>query len=396
MKILYVTSRFPWPLDKGDKLRAFNQIRHLSEEHEISLFSISQEIVQNEWIEKVKPYCARIEVFHLSKKMIVANIAKRLFSSLPFQCIFFYNERIANALSKYADVILPDKIVFQLIRTTEYARLFKRSDCVIDLMDCFSYHYFLRSKSSTSVSRWFYDREYRRIKRYETSILKIYKNAIIISKKDKSLLPGDKRNVQVIGNGVELPKIDPTLPKRCDLLFLGNLHYRPNIEAARFLVNEILPLLRVNYPSMSVIIAGFDAKKKLGLPVIDNVQVIENIENTLPVFQGARVFVAPMFLSTGIQNKILEAMASGVPVITTPNAADALGVLNGQQLLTAVSAPEFRDQVSRILHEPGLAKKLSGGARDFVAEHCNWTENNNLLRNVLFKNSTISEAAQHS
>ena len=396
MKILYVTSRFPWPLDKGDKLRAFNQIKHLSKEHEISLFSISQEIVQNEWIEKVKPYCASIEVFHLSKKMIVANIVIQLFSSLPFQCIFFYNERIANALHIYAGALRPDKIVFQLIRTTEYARLFKKSDCVIDLMDCFSYHYFLRSKSLTALSRWFYDREYRRIIKYETSILKIYKDVIIISKKDKSLLPGDKRNVKVIGNGVQLPVTDLNPTKSCDLLFLGNLHYRPNIEAARFLLNEILPLLKVNHPSLNVIIAGFDAKKRFGTPTIANVQILENVENILPLLQAVRVFVAPMFLSTGIQNKILEAMASGVPVVTTPNAADALGVLNGEHLLTAVSAMEFRDQVSRILYEPGLASKLSVSARDFVTEHCNWTENNNLLRNVLLKNSTLSEAALYS
>ncbi len=394
MKILFVTSRFPWPLDKGDKLRAFNQIRYLSAQNEIILFSISQEKVEPGWIAALKPYCKTIRIFHLSLPMIIANIAKHTFSSLPFQSIYFYNQRIAKTLEQYNSAEQPDKIVFQLVRTTEYAKLFKRSNCIIDLMDCFSYHYFLRSKYSTFLYHWFYDCEYRRIKKYEIGLVKKFKDIIIISEKDKALLPGNKSKVHVVGNGVESSSVHLKGAKTTDLLFLGNLRYRPNIEAATFILNEIFPLLIRTDPGISITIAGIDAKKKLGLPANKNLVILENIADTLPVFNEARVFVAPMFLSTGVQNKILEAMAYGVPVVTTPNAADALGALNGEQLLTAVSAEEFRDQIRRLLYEKGLAEILSENAQAFINQHCNWKKNIKLMENIITKNSRFIEAAE--
>ena len=393
MKILFVTSRFPWPLDKGDKLRAFNQIRYLSLKHEIILFSISNEQIGPGCIKALEPYCKKIKIVPLTPIMILANIIRHIFSHLPFQCIYFYNKRIGKLLEQFYRVEQPEKIVLQLIRTTEYATLFKKSNVLIDLMDCFSYHYFLRSKSSSFVSSWFYNHEYRRIKKYEMGILKKFRDIIIISEKDKSLLPGNKTHVHVIGNGVDIPSTQ-IKDKNTDLLFLGNLGYTPNIDAATFILNEILPLLIITDPQISITIAGIDAKKKLGMPAIKNIVILENLQETINVFNDARIFVAPMFLSTGIQNKILEAMAYELPVVTTPNAADALGAVNGKHLLTAVSALEFAIQIRRILYEPGLSEALALNAKGFVTEHCNWKKHIKLIDNIITKNSKVVQAAE--
>jgi glycosyltransferase involved in cell wall biosynthesis len=261
-------------------------------------------------------------------------------------------------------------------------------------MDCFSYHYFLRSKSSSLLDRLFYDREYRRIKRYETSLLATYKNILIISERDKSLLPGVKRHVQVVGNGIEIPPYGAAPSKNTDLLFLGNLRYRPNIEAASFIINEILPVLIKTYPRIRITIAGIDARKKLGFPLQKNIVILENLTETIHVFNGARIFVAPMFMSTGIQNKILESMAHGIPVITTPNAADALGAISGEHLLTAVSAVEFSDQVKKLLSRDELSGGIARNAGSFIREHCNWQKNNNKLEQILNNNYKTVQAAE--
>lgn len=394
MKILFVTSRFPWPLDKGDKLRAYNQIKYLSKKHSILLFSISMEKVQPAWLGALQPYCSSIRVFHLRPLMIIANIFRNLFSKLPFQSIYFYHPKAAKILTQYNSIERPHKVVLQLVRTTEYANIFKHSNCIIDLMDCLSYHYFLRSKSYYFLAHWFYNQEYRRIKKYETSLLKQFRDIMIISEKDKALLPGIKNHVRVIGNGVEFPLMDEKCKKTTDILFLGNLRYKPNIEAANFILHEILPMLKKTDPGIKIIIAGIDARKKLGIPTVKNVRILENLEDTIHVFKDAKVFVAPMFLSTGIQNKILEAMAARVPVVTSPNVADALGAVNEKHLLTAVSPLEFRNQIRRILHEKGLSEILSSGANAFVSEHCSWKKNINLMENMISKIHTATNAAE--
>ena len=392
MKLLFVTSRFPWPLDKGDKLRAFNHIRVLSKEHEIVLFSISEERVQQCWIDALKPYCKSIKVFRLSKLMIIRNILSHFFSGLPLQSTYYYNRNISKSLKAFTTLVKPGKIIFQLLRTTLYASLFKEKNCVIDLMDCFSYHYFLRSKNANIFSYWFYNREYRTLIRYESKLLKKYRHLIIISERDKTLLPGNNKHVQVVGNGIEEDHTPFNSEKTCDLLFLGNLRYKPNISAAKFLENKIVPLLSKIKPDISITIAGIEAKRHFENQ--HNIQVLEDIENTTPVFLASRIFVAPMFLSTGIQNKILEAMAHGIPVITTPNACDALGALNNHHLLTAVSAQEFSDQIVKLLNNKWLYNLLTINAKKFINNNYDWEQNTRALGCLIIQNSNIPKAAE--
>ena len=397
MKILFVTSRFPWPLDKGDKLRAYNQIRYLSKKHEIILFAISYEHAKAEWIKELTPYCKQIMIKQLSFPTIIGNLIRHAFSGLPFQTIFFYDRHIANALKQFNRIEKPDKIVLQLIRTTKYGDLFKTSHCVVDLMDCLSYHYFLRSKSSSFPGWLFYDREYRRIKKYETSLLSKYQDIIIISEKDKSLLPGNKFHVKVVGNGVSRDESEQKIDwdfQRTDLLFLGNLQYRPNIEAASFIINNIFPGMLAEDPGIHLTIAGIDARKKLSLPQRKNITIIENLTNTRPLFKSARVFIAPMFLSTGIQNKILEAMAYGLPVVTTPNAADAMGAINGVHLLTAISAEEFKAQIRILLQDEQLRNGIVQNATSFIERNCDWKKNTKLIETILTGKITVRQAAQ--
>ncbi len=259
---------------------------------------------------------------------------------------------------------------------------FPEEKCIIDLMDCLSYHYLLRSKHSGTNGNWFYDMEYRRLKKYEEQTIEKYKTVLVISNKDKALLPGDSKKVQVIGNGVD---IRPKLPVKetFDLLFLGNLTYIPNIIAARFLIQQVLPLLHKEDPDIRIAIAGKNPVKELLNYSSEQVIIIQDPVDTLTVFSAAKLFVAPMFLSTGIQNKILEAMAAGIPIITSPNAADAIGAVNGIELLTAVSPREFATQVLRLIKDSSLQNSLIINGKQHVEKNFNWQHSINLLGKIL-------------
>lgn len=392
MKLLFITSRFPWPLTKGDKLRAWNQIKYLSQDNEIILFSITQEKMSDEWIEALRPFCKKIKVYYLAPWKVPFNLFRNFFTTLPFQSMYYYNRRALREIKKVVDSEKPDRIMFQLIRTAPFARHFESNKCVIDLMDCLSYHYLLRSNNASYVKRLFYRWEYRKIKNYEQALLIKYNNVVIISEKDKGLLSGNNQSVQVISNGV-YPQQKQEKKLISDLLFVGNMTYEPNLVAAKFLMNDVFPLVNLKLPAVTLTIAGIDARKKIGDRTNDNVTILENVADIGTVLASSKIFVAPMYLSTGIQNKVLEAMAFGLPVITTPNAAAAIGAINGTHLLTAVSASEFSRQIIRLLNLSTLTTYLTQNARALVEEQFDWERNTKKLKDIFANKKPAPKAA---
>ena len=383
MKILFITPRFPWPLNKGDKLRAYNQIRCLSQRHEILLFALSDERIPEEWIDQLRPFCILIKIHYLAKGKIGFRFLFGLFSTKPFQCLYHYDHQAAKALRILVDDEKPGRLFFQLLRTAVYAKEYNPNECIIDLMDCFSYHYLLRSRHSGIILNYFYRIEFIRIKNYEAGLLASFPFITIISEKDRLLLPSNPGKVLVVPNGVLCNNFSQS-EKKIDLLFTGNLSYIPNVIAATFLCQKIVPLLKSNFPFLRVVLAGASPGKKISSFSDNNITILADVVNMTPLRQSARIFVAPMFLNTGIQNKILEAMAFKIPVITTPEAAEAIGAIPGKHLYTAFLPGEFVNQISEITNMTDVEiQELTKQAQNFIIKNYNWEMNCLLLEKFI-------------
>ncbi len=354
----------------------------MSQRHELHLFALSDEVVQEEWKEALKPYCKTIMVHYMHRGKIVLRLIKGLFTKNPFQYSYHYEKSAALELKSIARSLNPDKIIFQLIRTVGYASIFKKENCVLDLMDCFSYHYLLRSKRASFPMSYFYWMEYRRIKKMESYAIDHFEKVCIISQKDQSLLPGNQAKLIVVPNGVMPGLENNSRAKTIDLLFTGNLSYPPNIEAVKFLCKEVLPLLGdLQY---QLVIAGADPHRSLRSLETAKIRVMANVEHMPDLQQSARLLIAPMFLSTGVQNKILEAMAVGLPVLTSPQAAAAIGAIPHQHLFTAVAASDFASQIQSILAMPaGELEKICAQAKNLTGTHFQWENNVFLLESQL-------------
>ncbi len=339
------------------------------------MFALSDEKVPEEWIKELSPYCSNIQVHFLSKKKMAFRLAAGIFSEKPFQCLYHYEKSAAKKIKEVGTVFSPDKIFFQLLRTTAYASLFDPDNCVIDLMDCFSYNYLLRSKKSILFTGFFYQREYIRTKKYESQLLKRYSRIVIISQRDKFLLPENNESVLVVPNGVMLQEENKG-SKNTDILFTGNLRYLPNIEAAKYLCKQIVPVLIKDSPGLKIMIAGANPHPAVLALQNQHIKVNKDIQDMNALKKSAKLFIAPMFLNTGIQNKILEAMACGIPALTTPQAADAIGAIPGYHLFIALSAQEFSKEAKTILEMPsGQLNQICSNARYLVMNDFNWEKN---------------------
>ena len=377
MKLLVLLSRFPYPLDKGDKLRAYNQLRFLSERHEICLFTLSDEMVTAEAKAAVRPLCRGGVVVHrLRRPGIARNMAWALASGLPLQVGYFYDKLAQRQVDGLLRDFRPDHVYCQLIRMAEYLRAYAHElPMTLDFMDVFSAGMARRAMQAPLWQRPVLALEAHRLLTYEAAAFDWFQHHTIISDQDRQLIQHPRRDqIKIVLNGIDTDffRPQPTVAKEFDLLFCGNMSYHPNVDAAGFLAEEILPLVRQRHPGARLLVAGTTPAPRVLALASAQVQVSGWVPDIRTAYASARVFVAPMRVGTGLQNKLLEAMAMALPCVTTPLANNALGGTDGQELCVAAGASALAAAISSLLDDAVEAEKLAVSGQTFVKHHYTW------------------------
>jgi sugar transferase (PEP-CTERM/EpsH1 system associated) len=374
MTILYLASRFPFPLEKGDKLRAYHQIRELSKQHQIILACTSDVAVSDADLNELKPYCKKILIHFLGKKEIGLNLLKGVFNSKPFQVNYFFNYAFANKLITICSEQQVEMIFCQLLRMAPYAALLPVKRKTIDYMDAFGKGYERMANAANVFKGMIYHIEKRRLIKYEDRIFNQFNFHSIISEQDRKVLHvKEKEKVSVIANGVDLEYYSPkSTVTKSYLLFSGNMAYPPNIEAVSFIVKKVLPLVWKIMPSLKFYIVGATPTDEVKKLAEDRVVVTGWVDDVRPYFEAASIHLAPMLISIGLQNKILQAMAMGVPNIVTSMANNAIGAQHKIHLHTANTASEFCNSILELIEQPTHAAKIAANAKQFVRTNYSW------------------------
>lgn len=374
MKILFILSRFPWPLEKGDKLRAFHFIRLLSEEHDVHLFALSDRKVSDTDYKAVAEYCDKIEVVHFSGWSIFKGLVASLFRGLPFQVGYFWNRKAARGISAMIKQEEPDLIFCQLVRVAEYVKDIPVRK-VIDYQDALSLNMRRRAAVSKGIKKLVFAREARLLSLYENSVFNKFDYRIIISEPDKEALTHpDKGEIVVIPNGVDhdffIP--DESAEKRYDVVFTGNMSYAPNVEGAIWLAKEIFPLVKKSMPHLTLLLAGASPVSSVKALESDDITVTGWIPDIRDAYRQSKVFIAPMLTGSGLQNKLLEAMAMKLPCITTNLANASLMAENNREIIVADSADEIAAAIVKLLKDKQFAEEIAVSAYRMVRSKFCW------------------------
>mgnify|MGYP001275857119 CR=1 FL=1 len=241
-------------------------------------------------------------------------------------------------------------------------------------MDALSKGLERRSQNAKWIKKYIFESEYKRLMNYENSIFEYFEYHTIISKQDKQYIFHKNRSeIEIIPNGVDetFLEIDTSQIKTVDLVFIGNMSYPPNVTAAQFIVNELLPLLS---SETKVKIAGSNPAKEVIRLSSNQVEITGYVDNIKNAYRSAKIFVAPMFLGTGLQNKLLESMALGVPCITTSLANNALGATPEKEILIADSAEEFAFQIKRLNENAHLKQEIIENGCSFIVKNYEWSK----------------------
>jgi len=386
LKLVILASRFPYPLEKGDKLRLYYQIRDLSAQFDIYLFALSDVPVSDAYKQALQAYCSEIHVYSINGKI---NLLKNVMSSRPFQVSYFYNARIHQKITKQVNRIQPDHIYYQLLRMYPYRFPASAASISIDMMDSFSVGYLLRSQQESGFLSVLYEKETQRLIAYEKKIIEELDCKFIISEQDKaSLVPIEDNEMHIIANGIDTQFFAPEEHSKVrDILFVGNMGYKPNIYATEFLVEKIFPLLQEREQGITLTIAGARPTSKILAYNSKHIRVTGWVEDIRDVYNSHRLFVAPIFSGIGQQNKILEAMAMEIPCVVSPEVAKGLDIGNIQEyLFVAENAMEFADTIIEVLAGNTDAETRVIRAKKYVLENRSWkAQNRKLSKKIIDK-----------
>ena len=306
MKIFVLLPRIPWPLEKGDKLRAFNQIKQLSKDNEVILCALNTDKKANKEaaFKALQPYCSSVNFIDLGKVSILFNLAMAFVKGLPIQCGYFYNRKAHKKIHDLIERHRPDMLFGQLLRVAEYIRN-EKTPKTIDYQDVFSMGMKRRSEIASFYMKPIFNMEYKRLRRYEHDIFDDFDVKTIISIPDRDLIDHPKKEkILIVPNGVDHEYYSPKeCEKKYDIVFTGNMAYAPNVNAVEYLAYQIMPIVWEKLPDTKLYVAGATPDPRVKKVASDKIIISGWIDDMRDAYAQSRIFIAPMRIGTGLQNK---------------------------------------------------------------------------------------------
>jgi len=374
--MLFLCSRVPYPLTGGARIRMYNTAKALQRSHSVDLVIIGEEPVDETAITHLDGIFDGCFTFRYPTYRFWMNAVRGIASTKPLQT-FYYD---FGAIREFLDGRLEsyDLVFCNHIRTTEYA-LDSPTPVVTDFVDAMSRSYRAIAEARGQPWRTLYRLEAHRLAGYERRVVQESTHSLITCEEDKREVVSDSvepSTVSVLPNGVkpELLEREPAAdPGAADLVFLGKMDYFPNRAAVKYVVGEVLPALRERGydPTFDVVGANppTDVRR---LQRESGVRVTGFVEDPYAFLEHADVVLVPVRIGGGIQNKVLESMALGRPVVTTPLGADGLEVEDGVHLCLGEDADSLSDITASLLDDRTKRQSLGASAAGLVRSRYTW------------------------
>ena len=375
MKVLFLVTRFPVPAWRGDQLRAYHHLRLLAPRHEITCVALVARQPPAEARAEIQALGVRVEVVRLGLGDAVASLARVLRGDRRPLQVLLYSGRAARArvtrLMAGSDVVHA-----QLLRALAHLPGARPPAAVVDLIDALSTNFARRAASEraflTPAVAW----EAARLGRCETELVRSGRPCLVVAESERAAL-GGHGSIRVVPNGVEggaFPYVEDGRPP-ARLVFGGNLGYFPNVDAAGWLARDILSRVRTSVPAAELRLVGArPARAVRQLATMPGVSLAASVPAMAPELAASTVAIIPLRAGSGLQNKVLEAMAVGTPVVATSRAVAALDVRPGEHVLVADDAAGLAEAVVTLLGDPELRRRLARAARALVERRYRWED----------------------
>jgi sugar transferase (PEP-CTERM/EpsH1 system associated) len=391
MNLLYLAHRIPYPPNKGDKIRAFHQLRHLAQRYTVHLACLVDDLEDLPYVKDLEKCCASVEAVYRGKTAARLRALTALATGKPLSVASFSSRALQRHIARRLRTAAIDRIVVFSSAMAEYVRDVTGIPKVIDFVDADSEKWRLYADHQPFPWSQLYRLEAKRLARYEAEAASWFDHAVFISDAEAQVLRGRTQGqpVTVIPNGVDTDYFSPhgggqpPLGEPC-LVFTGEMNYFPNVDAVRHFCRAILPLVKRLVPNVRFYIVGrYPTRQVRALADGRHVVVTGAVPDVRPYLGVAHLAVAPFRIARGIQNKVLEAMAMGLPVVGTAIALRGLQATAADGVRIADHPEAFAQEVLALLQDPLERRRCAHRARQFVCRHHRWQEHGARLEALL-------------
>ena len=387
MKTLYLSQRVPYPPNKGEKIRTFHQIKYLLENgHDIFLccpYAADDEM--DLFQQLADRYRVRVEGCKLGPAVL--RYFSGLLSHKPLSVSNFYSRQLQGVVDrlvlreKFQNIVCTSSGMAEYIfKSTVLANAKNTPRLVMDFMDLDSDKWRQYAAASAFPLNLIYKRESTLLAKYEEKIYGAFDECFFISEAEVDLFCGRNQCTQrplAIGNGIDYGSFPPAAsqPQSRDpvLIFTGVMDYKPNVDAVLWFVANVWPRVLADYPESRLIIAGMNpAPGVLALAKTRGIEVTGFVEDILPYYHQSDLFIAPLRIARGIQNKILQAFSCGLPVVATSMGAEGIDYTDGGDILIADTPDAFVDSIDSLIKNKNLYQSLKENALRLIRERYSW------------------------
>ncbi|MFW6063465.1 MAG: glycosyltransferase [Chloroflexota bacterium] len=377
MRILCLTSRLPYPPHRGDRLRVFNFTRELARTHELHLVSFIARQEELEHLPSLHDHFRQVELVHQSPLRSALAAAGNAWRRDPLQVGYYRSRAMQRLVNDTLAAHNFDAVYVHLFRMTPYVARATHLYRIADLTDVISAEVSRSLAYRSPFWRLVYGVEGPRISAYERRVARTFEETWLVSEADRRILGAacPQANIRVVPNGVDVERFRPMgkAPRPNSLIFVGHLRVFHNVDAATHLSEDVLPLIHRKVPDARLRLVGADPGPAVQqLAALPGVEVAGFVPDLNAALNEAAVFVAPLRFAAGVQNKVLEAMAAGRPVVTSSVVSAGLGAEPGEHLLVADDAAETAAHIVRLLGDERERVRLAVSGRGFVAANYRW------------------------
>jgi sugar transferase (PEP-CTERM/EpsH1 system associated) len=382
-EILYLVHRVPYPPNKGDKIRSYHLLKHLSRNYRVHLGTFIDDEEDWRYRDKVKDLCGETCFVNLSPKTARIRSLRGFFSGRPLTLPYYWDRRLQTWVNRILEARPVRRILVFSSAMAQYVSHAKLAHRIIDFVDIDSDKWVQYASAKSWPMSWVYGRESKLLLGYERQITRDFESATFVSQAEadlfRQLSPESTDKITYFNNGVDADYFSPRRyyanPYRADaqtLVFTGAMDYWANVDAVEWFARKVFPAVRAQLPMVEFHIVGArPAAAVLALAGLPGVTVTGSVPDVRPFLAHASLVVAPLRIARGIQNKVLEAMAMEKIAVVSPQAMAGISARPGQELVVASGETEFVSQVLALL-ENGSDLDIGGAARNHVLECYSW------------------------
>jgi len=380
MRILMISPYIPWPLYGGASVRMFNIIKELSQRGHKIVLAAGKDINSNSSADILNQLCEEVCLYELPKQGRLLSLARSIFSGKPYPALQFQNKQLYETVSGLIKNDHFDLIWINFLFMADILFKIPASNVpiILDQFEADELVWKRYIKKGSLVQKIFSYLNLKKIQFLQKIIFKLIDALICVSAEEanfmESRMPiGNK--VWVVPNGVDMGffKANNIVKEKQVILMAGSMCINRNIDAAVWFAKDIFPKIKKIITDAEFWIVGYEPDKRvIALKSIPGVKVTGTVEEIKPYYEKAKVYVAPFRFGEGTRLKILEAMAMGVPIVSTEGGCQGIGVVNGQHVLIADNEDDFSGKVIELLQNAQLSRAIADTGRAFVERGYNW------------------------